>query len=233
MALDHGGAAVAIRDLAVWAGSSNLIQEFDWRIMPRERWSLLGPNGCGKSTLLRTISAAAVDAGSGELSNQIAVNPSLRFGMLEQTAVSGSERTVKDEVMSRMSAYQHAKRALEEAEAACISGSDCELERLDRAQSDFEAVGGYSVEKRVTSVLSGLGFETDEFERACSSFSGGWQMRIGLARLLLSEPELLIMDEPTNRAPRHAPATPAPHLRVCLLSCSRRRPRRCCPPLAR
>jgi len=198
MALDGGGAAIAIRDLAVWAGSSKLIEPFEWRIMPNERWSLLGPNGCGKSTLLRTISVAAVDAGSGELSNQIHVNPRLRFGMLEQTAVSGSDLSVREEVMSRMTAYQEAKLALEAAEAACVTGSDDELQALEQATSDFEAVGGYTVEKRVSLVLAGLGFEDDEFDRPCSSFSGGWQMRIGLARLLLSEPELLVMDEPTN-----------------------------------
>jgi hypothetical protein len=103
MALDNGGAAIAIRELDVWAGSNNLIETFDWRIMPKERWSLLGPNGCGKSTLLRTIAAAAAAATErGELSNTIAVNPRLRFGMLEQTAVSGSDRGVKEEVMSHM-----------------------------------------------------------------------------------------------------------------------------------
>ena len=80
MALDNGGAAIAIRELDVWAGSNNLIESFDWRIMPKERWSLLGPNGCGKSTLLRTIAAAAADATErGELSNTIAVNPRLRM----------------------------------------------------------------------------------------------------------------------------------------------------------
>ena len=118
--------------------------------------------------------------------------------MLEQTAVSGSDRGVKEEVMSRMAAYQKAKLALEAAQAACVSGTDCELEVLDKATSDFDNAGGYTVEKRVTLVLAGLGFEMDEFDRPCSSFSGGWQMRIGLARLLLSEPELLVMDEPTN-----------------------------------
>ena len=198
MALDGGGAAIAIRDMAVWAGSARLIEPFEWRIMPNERWSLLGPNGCGKSTLLRTISAAAIDAGNGELSNQIHVNTRLRFGMLEQTAVSGSDSSVREEVMSRMGAYQRAKVALEAAEAACVSGTEFELQALDQATAAFEAAGGYTVEKRVSLVLSGLGFESDEFDRPCSSFSGGWQMRIGLARLLLSEPEILVMDEPTN-----------------------------------
>merc|ERR1719171_1558088 len=100
--------------------------------------------------------------------------------------------------MSRMVAYRKAKAALEAAEAACVSGSAAEVEAMNRANDAFEAAGGYSVDARVARVLKGLGFDDAEFERPCSSFSGGWQMRIGLARLLLSEPELLVMDEPTN-----------------------------------
>jgi len=201
MALDGGGAAVAIKDLDVWAGSSPLIEGVTWTIMPKERWSLLGPNGCGKSTLLKTISSIAVDrsgAEGSELANYVSVDGKLRFGMLEQTAVSGSETSVREEVMSRMGAYQQAKAELQAAEAACVSGDAAEVERLEKASADFEAAGGYSVDSRVSRVLKGLGFEDGEFERPCSSFSGGWQMRIGLARLLLSEPELLVMDEPTN-----------------------------------
>ena len=256
MALDGGGAAVAIKDLDVWAGSSPLIEGVTWTIMPKERWSLLGPNGCGKSTLLKTISSIAVDrsgAEGSELANYVSVDGKLRFGMLEQTAVSGSETSVREEVMSRMGAYQQAKAELQAAEAACVSGDAAEVERLEKASADFEAAGGYScglepsmafqavhglprpptslpwpstsrprpstachecstachepstelprpatrysVDSRVSRVLKGLGFEDGEFERPCSSFSGGWQMRIGLARLLLSEPELLVMDE--------------------------------------
>merc|ERR1740130_1962545 len=111
--------------------------------------------------------------------------------MLEQTAVSGATSSVRDEVMSRMGPFEAAK-------AACTSGSASELEALERAQAGFEAVGGYAVNATVARVLKGLGFSDAEFDRPCSSFSSGWQMRIGLARLLLSDPEILMLDEPTN-----------------------------------
>jgi len=199
LALDGGGAAIAIRDFDVWAGSSPLIEDVSWNVMPKERWSLLGPNGCGKSTLLRAIAEIAQSGSDGsELANSVYVDGKLQFGMLEQTAVSGAETSVRDEVMSRMTAYQSAKTELQAAEVACTSGDAAEVERLERATAAFEAAGGYTVDSRVSRVLKGLGFEDSEFERPCSSFSGGWQMRIGLARLLLSEPELLVMDEPTN-----------------------------------
>eukprot|EP00966_Prymnesium_polylepis_P013111 302355-Prymnesium_polylepis.2 len=183
MGFDAGGAAIAIRDLDVWAGSSQLIESVDWSIMPNERWSMLGSNGCGKSTLLRSIAAAAAEGAGGELSNHIQVKPKLRFGMLEQTAVSGSDKSVRDEVMSRMGPYQAAKAALQAAEEACASGSgsESELLALEAAMADFEAAGGYTVDARVARVLRGLGFDEGEFGRPCSSFSGGWQMRIGLA----------------------------------------------------
>jgi ATP-binding cassette subfamily F protein 3 len=196
MQMAKGGAAISIKEFDVWAGSSPLILDVSWQIMPNERWALLGGNGCGKSTLLRAIGQAA----NGERfeDGELEVAQSLRVGMLEQTAITGSTASVRDEVMSRMGSYQAAKAALAEAEAQCTTGSECELESLEKANADFEAAGGFAVEARVSKVLRGLGFEEGEFDRPCSSFSGGWQMRIGLARLLLSDPELLILDEPTN-----------------------------------
>ena len=193
---DTGGAAIVIKDVDVWAGNSPLILGVNWNVMPKDRWALLGTNGCGKSTLLRAIAASC--QGEKLEEGTVMVQNSMRMGMLEQTAVSGAETTVKEEVMSRMVSFQAASQALKDATEGCILGSDEELECLDAAQAAFEAAGGYEVEARVSKVLQGLGFDPSEFDSRCSSFSGGWQMRIGLARLLLSEPELLIMDEPTN-----------------------------------
>ncbi len=198
LALDAGGAAIAVRNLDLWAGSSPLILDVNWDVRPNERWALVGPNGAGKSTLLRAIADAATGAVSAD--GQLAVSPTLRLGMLEQTAVSGSERTLREEVVSRMGAYRSAQLELVAAEeaAAAGTGAPAELERLECARVAFEAAGGYEIDARVARVLKGIGFLDDEFDQPCSSFSGGWQMRIGLARLLLSEPDILVLDEPTN-----------------------------------
>ena len=78
-----------------------------------------------------------------------------------------------------MGDYQTAKAELEAAEAACTTGAECELERLEAATAAFEAFGGYSVDAKVARVLTGLGFKQEEFDQPCNTFSGGWQMRIG------------------------------------------------------
>ena len=169
MQMASGGAAIAIKNYDVWAGSSPLVLDVNWSIMPNERWALLGGNGCGKSTLLRAIGEAASGVRFEE-DGTLEVASSLRVGILEQTAVTGSTASVRDEVMSRMGAFQAAKSALLEAEAACTTGTECELERLEKAQVAFEAAGGFAVDARVSRVLKGLGFEEGEFDRPCSSF---------------------------------------------------------------
>ena len=129
-----------------------------------------------------------------------------RMGYLEQKGVSGSTNTVRKEVSSRMDRLAAAIKSMEQAEKVVSEGVTSEeaLKALEEASVEFEAAGGYTVEQKIANVLKGLGFIEEDYDRSVSEFSGGWQMRIALARLLLSEPDLLLLDEPTNHLDKAA-----------------------------
>ena len=128
------------------------------------------------------------------------VGSKVNVGYLKQTAVSGSTKTVREEAASEMEEINNAKTRMDKLEAAIANGDASEktLNNLAKAQSRFEDVGGWTQEQDVDQVLKGLGFQPTDSDRLCSDFSGGWQMRIALARLLLSQPDLLLLDEPSN-----------------------------------
>jgi ATPase subunit of ABC transporter with duplicated ATPase domains len=149
----------------------------------------------GKSTLLGAITGTVrIDEGTALVGSKVKV------GYLKQTAVSGSTKTVREEAASEMEDINKAKMEMERLEDLISNGDTSEktLNDLARAQSRFQDVGGWTQDQDVDLVLKGLGFQPSDSQRLCSDFSGGWQMRIALARLLLSQPDLLLLDEPSN-----------------------------------
>lgn len=128
------------------------------------------------------------------------VHSNARVGYLRQSAVSGSEKTVYQEAKSEMTLIEDAREKLEKTTKVVEEGDYTEdaLNALADAEEAFQTLGGYEQEQNVESVLKGLGFTPEDSARPCKDFSGGWQMRIALARLLLSKPSLLLLDEPSN-----------------------------------
>jgi ATP-binding cassette subfamily F protein 3 len=192
---DTKGAALRLTNVAISRGASPLLKNIEWSVQPNERWGIVGINGAGKSTLLGAITGTVrMDQG------QALVHSNIRVGYLRQSAVSGSTKTVYEEAKSEMTFIEDAREELEKVTKIVEDGdySEAALDNLSVAQENFQVLGGYEQEQMVDTVLKGLGFAPEDSDALCVDFSGGWQMRIALARLLLSKPSLLLLDEPSN-----------------------------------
>src|SRR5215216_2903733 len=180
-------------------GDRVLLDHVTWQIIARERVGLCGPNGAGKTTLLRMM-AGLDEADSGAILKPAA----LTVGYLPQDGLAHAGRTVFDEASSAFAGLLAMKAEMHALEERLGDPSipepehDAMLHRYSDLQDQFRLHDGYSIELRTATVLGGLGFKTTDFERPTETFSGGWQMCIALATLLLHQLNLLLLDEPTN-----------------------------------
>jgi ATP-binding cassette, subfamily F, member 3 len=180
-------------------GDRVLLDGVTWQIDDRERVALCGPNGAGKTTLLKIL------AGLDEADRGTVVTPAgLTIGYLPQDGLVHAGRSLVDEARSAFQDLLDMKAELHALEERLghpdASDSDHErmLVRYAELQDEFRHRDGYGIDLRVTTVLRGLGFGDADLDKPTETFSGGWQMRIALAKLLLGRPGLLLLDEPTN-----------------------------------
>jgi ATP-binding cassette subfamily F protein 3 len=180
-------------------GPRVLFLEANWLIRAREKTALVGANGTGKSTLMKVLAGLeSLDYGSLQLTRGMSI------GYLPQEGLRLTGRTVFEECLSVFDELREMEKEIER-----LAGQLTELdhaspeyevaaERFSMLQERFHALDGYALDAQVGGVLTGLGFAKEDWSRQTDEFSGGWQMRIALAKLLLAKPNLLLLDEPTN-----------------------------------
>jgi ATP-binding cassette subfamily F protein 3 len=180
-------------------GDRVLLDAVSWQIDDRERVGLAGPNGAGKTTLLKML------AGLDEPDAGAVVKPSgLAVGYLPQDGLNHSGRTLIEEAGLAFKPLLDMRAEIQSLEERLGDDSVPESEhaamliRYSELQENFRRLEGYSIDLKITTVLRGLGFTPEDFDKPSETFSGGWQMRIALAKLLLTRPGLLLLDEPTN-----------------------------------
>ena len=186
---------IAINNLSYYLGSRALFENASLHIKPKDKIGLIGLNGSGKSTLLKLI--------NGELNKdegQISKAKGCTIGFLNQDLLSyetdDSILSVAMEAFKDINDIQHKiNKVLAQMET---NYEDKLVDKLSKLQEKFDALDGYVIQSKAEELLEGIGFSTNDLQRSLREFSGGWRMRVMLAKLLLEKPSILMLDEPTN-----------------------------------
>ncbi|PRY15525.1 ATP-binding cassette subfamily F protein 3 [Pontibacter ummariensis] len=186
---------ISINNLSFHFGSRPMYDDANLHIKPKDKIGLIGLNGTGKSTLLRIIVGEYTpDSGSVQMSKDTTI------GFLNQDLLS--YETHESILSVAMQAFEEAINLQKEIDKVLVEFEnnfhDSLVDKLAHLQDRFEALGGYTMQAEAEAILEGLGFSTAELQQPLASFSGGWRMRVMLAKILLQKPSLLLLDEPTN-----------------------------------
>ncbi|MDB9373688.1 ABC-F family ATP-binding cassette domain-containing protein [Nodularia sphaerocarpa] len=177
--------------------TGEVLKDINWEVKPGERIGLVGVNGAGKSTQLKIITGE-IEPTAGEI-----IRPtSLHIAYLNQEFEVDPGRTVREEFWIVFEEANQVQMSLAQVqrdmETATPEELDKLIDKLDRLQRQFEALDGYNLDARIGKILPEMGFDSEDGDRLVSAFSGGWQMRMSLGKILLQKPDLLLLDEPTN-----------------------------------
>jgi ATP-binding cassette subfamily F protein 3 len=177
--------------------TGEVLKDVNWEVKPGDRIGLVGVNGAGKSTQLKII-AGEIEPTTGEI-----IRPaSLHIAYLTQEFEVDPTRTVREEFWTVFKEANEVQHSLGQVQRDMETANPEELDRLihklDRLQRLFEALDGYGLAAQIEKILPEMGFEAEDGDRLVSAFSGGWQMRMSLGKILLQKPDLLLLDEPTN-----------------------------------
>lgn len=191
---------ISVENLEVEFGAKPLFQNVSYVINDKDRIALVGKNGAGKSTMLKIIAGLQQPTGG-----VVAVPKDTTIGYLPQVMVLSDEHTVMEEAMQAFDHITEMQLRLEKMNNELAERTDYEsesymqlVERFTHENERFQMMGGMNFHAEIERTLMGLGFARSDFDRPTKEFSGGWRMRIELAKLLLRKPDILLLDEPTN-----------------------------------